>query len=61
MPHLALVTTDGDALGAVELDHADPPAGTAIEHQDVILRVVGQVERETDDPEQLRVLVVEPV
>ena len=61
MPHLALITTDGDALGAVELEQADLPLGTLIEHEDALLRVVGQVEREVDDPAQLRVLVVEPV
>ena len=61
MPHFALVQVDGDVLGAVELDHADPQNGTLLEREDALLRVVGRVEREVDDPEQLAVLVVEPV
>jgi len=59
VPHLALVTTDGDALGAVELDHAgreldrtrgwDATRGSAASRP------------ESGDPEQFAVIVVEPV
>jgi hypothetical protein len=61
LPHLSLVRVDGEALGAAELEHADPPNGTLIEHEDALLRVDGRVDRDVDDPEQLAVLVVETV
>ena len=42
MPHFALVTTDGDALGAVELGRPDWPDGTIIYRDgEPNLRVVG--------------------
>ena len=62
MPHYALVTTDGDALGAFELDGcADAwPSGSMIEPAvGPLLRLVGYLPAE--DPERLSVLVVEPV
>src|SRR3954462_15814209 len=59
MPHLALITTDGDPLGAVEFAHADPPDGTLIEHEDGMLRVVGLVDDVESNPEQFAVVVVE--
>jgi hypothetical protein len=60
MPHLALVTTDGDALGAVELDDTDPPDGTLIEYDDGMLRVVGRVDDEEPNPERFALLVFRP-
>jgi hypothetical protein len=59
MPHFALVTTDGDALGAVELDRSDWHDGAIIDRGDEPnLRVVGLVA--TDDREHgFDVLVVE--
>ena len=58
MPHFALVTTDGDALGAVELGRPDWPNGVIIYRGDEPnLRVVGRVA--TDDSEHgFDVLVV---
>ena len=58
MPHFALVTTDGDALGAVELGRPDWPDGAIIYRGDEPnLRVVGRVA--TDDSEHgFDVLVV---
>ena len=51
MPHFALVTTDGDALGTVELGRPDWPDGTIIHRGDEPnLRVVGQLA--TDDSER---------
>ena len=59
MPHFALVTTDGDALGTVELGQPDWPDGTIIYTGDQPnLRVVARVA--TDDSEHgFDVLVVE--
>jgi hypothetical protein len=59
MPHFALVTASGDALGAVELGQRDWPDGTIIDRGDgPNLRVVGRVA--TDDREhRFDVLVVE--
>ena len=59
MPHFALVTTDGDALGTVELGRPDWPDGAIIHRgEKPNLRVVGQVA--TDDSEHgFDVLVVE--
>ena len=53
MPHGSLVRIDGEALGAAELEQADPPNGTLLEHEDALLRVVGRVEVENPDPEAL--------
>ena len=60
MPHFALVTIDGDALGAVELlGQPDWPDGAIIRRRDEPnLRVVGRVA--VDDTEHgFDVLVVE--
>ena len=59
MPHFALVTTDGDALGTVELGRPAWPEGAIIYGGDgPNLRVVGRVA--TDDSEHgFDVLVVE--
>ena len=59
MPHFALVTSDGDARGAVELGRPDRPDGAIIDRGDEPnLRVVGRVA--TDDSEHgFDVLVVE--
>ena len=57
MPHVALVSVDGEALGPVELDQADPPDGTLVILDGVELRVVGRID--ADDPEhQFDVVVV---
>ena len=59
MPHFALVTTDGDALGTVELGRPDWADGAIIHRGDKPnLRVVGRLA--TDDSEHaFDVLVVE--
>ena len=50
MPHFALVTTDGDALGTIELGRPDWPDGAIIYRGDEPnLRVVGRLA--TDDSE----------
>jgi len=59
VPHLALITTDGDTLGAVEFEQADPANGTLIEHEGALVRVAGRVEVENPSPEHFVVLVVE--
>ena len=62
MPHHALVTGDGDALGPVELDgtEADWPNGRIIEgYEGRGWRVVGYLAAE--EPESFDVLVVVPV
>lgn len=59
MPHFALVTTDGDALGAVELARPDWPDGSVIYRGDEPnLRVVGRIAAD-DSEHQFEVLVVE--
>ena len=56
MPHFTLVTTNGDALGAVEL--WDSSEGSIIWRSDSAnLRVVERID--ADHPETLDVLVVE--
>ena len=47
MPHFALVTVDGDTLGAVELGRPDWPDGSIIYRggDEPNLRVVGFIER----------------
>ncbi len=60
MPHFQIVTVDGDALGAVELDQHDWPNGSVIERgREPSLRVVARIEAE--DAEKFTVLFVEPV
>jgi hypothetical protein len=60
VPHFQLVTTDGEALGAVELGRPDWPDGSIIYRGDKPnLRVVGRVEADDDDPELFDVLIVE--
>jgi hypothetical protein len=63
VPHFQLVTADGEALGPVELGRPDWPAGSIIYRggDKPNLRVVGELEAPDDDPELLRVLIVEPV
>jgi hypothetical protein len=60
MPHYALITPDGSALGAFELD-AEEARDSAIIRRDgrPDRRVVGRVE--SDDPERFEILVVEQV
>jgi hypothetical protein len=58
MPRYALVTPDGDALGAVHLGRPDWPDGSIIYRgNQPNLRVVGRID--TDNPEEFTVLVVE--
>ncbi len=60
MPHFQLVTVDGDALGAVELDRSDFPDGSVFDRDHrPSFRVVARIE--ADDAEEFTVLVVEPV
>jgi hypothetical protein len=62
LPHYALVTDDGDALGPIELDGtgADWPNGSVIEREgEPDLCVVGCMG--SDDPETFAVLMVEPM
>ena len=51
MPHFQLVTTDGDALGPIELDGPDWPAGRVIYTgpNEPNLRVVDVLATEDDD------------
>ena len=59
MPHFALVTVDGDTLGAVELGRPDWPDGSIIyRRREGNLRVVGRIEAD-DTEHQFEVLVVE--
>ena len=59
MPHFAVVTTDGDALGAVELGRPDWPDGSIIYRGgEPNLRVVGRIEAD-DSEHQFDVLVVQ--
>ena len=59
MPHFAVVTTDGDALGALELGRPDWPYGSIIYRRDEPnLRVVDRIEAD-DSEHQFEVLVVE--
>jgi hypothetical protein len=58
------VTTDGDALGPVELGRPDWPPASVIYTgpNEPNLRVVRELDTENDDPEvHFTVLVVEPV
>jgi hypothetical protein len=60
VPHFQLVTSDGEALGPVELSRPDWPDGSIIYRGDKPnLRVVGRLEADDDDPELFEVLVVE--
>jgi hypothetical protein len=60
MPRYALVTPDGDTLGAIELGRPDWPVGSVICRGDKLnLRVVGY--RESEDPGEPDALVVEEV
>jgi len=61
VPHFALVTTDGEALGAVHLGRPEWPPGSVIYRggDEPNLRVLEVVV--LDDPAVLDVLVVEPV
>jgi hypothetical protein len=61
LPHFALVTTDGDSLGPIELGRADSPAGSVIYRgrDEANLRVVDVIPN--DEPEAFTVLVVAPV
>jgi hypothetical protein len=58
--HFALITVDGDTLGAVELERAEWPPGAIIDGDgdEPTLRVVDVIVN--DDPETFDVLVVEP-
>jgi hypothetical protein len=57
---VALVTPDGDKLGAVELGRPDSPDGSIIYRGDKPnLRVVGWLKADDDDPELFEVLIVE--
>ena len=48
-PHFALVTTDGDALGTIELGRPDWPDGAIIYRgEKPNLRVVGQLATDRD-------------
>ena len=59
MPHLVLVTTDGDTLGTVELGRPDWPDGAVVYRGgEPNLRVVGRIEAD-DSEQQFDVLVVE--
>ena len=59
MPHFSLVTSDGDALGTIELGRPDWPEGAIIYRGDEPnLRVVGRVAAE-DSEHGFDVLVVE--
>jgi hypothetical protein len=59
VPHFQLVTTDGEALGPVELAGSDWPVGRVVELSDGrSVRVVRWLESD-DDPELFEVLVVE--
>lgn len=60
MPHFALVTVDGVALGAVELFGFDWGPGDVIYGRgESNLRVVDVLDSGEDDPEKLAVLVVD--
>ena len=63
MPRFQIVTTDGDALGPVELDRPDWPAGSVIRtgRGEPNLRVLRhlEVDGDEDDPELFTVLIVE--
>lgn len=59
MPHFQLVTTDGEALGVVELELRNWPIGSVIRQEDVApFRVVDRINI-AGDPEKFDVLVVE--
>ena len=60
MPHFALVTVDGEALGAVELGRPDWPLGSVIYRGggEPNLRVVDVLA--ADDVEEFAILVIEP-
>ncbi len=59
MPHFALLTVDGESLGAIELGRHDwPPSCVIYRGVDGNLRVVDYIE--SYDPEKFTVLVVEP-
>ena len=61
MPHFALVTTVGDALGTVELGWPDWPDGAIISRGDgPNLRVVGRVPAHNSE-HGFEVLVVEQI
>jgi len=59
MPHFQLVTTDGEALGPIELDRTDWPLGSVIYRgvDQANLRVIDVMP--SDDPETFTILVVE--
>jgi hypothetical protein len=59
MPHFQLVTTDGEALGPIELDRTDWPPGSVIDRSgdQPNLRVIDVIP--SDDPETFTILVVE--
>ena len=61
MPHFQLVTTDGEALGAIELGRPDWPGGSIIYRGGDVpnVRVVDRID--TADPEVFTMLVVEPL
>jgi hypothetical protein len=54
-----LLTRDGEALGPVELDRPDWPPGAVILRGGGVLEVLGGID--SDDPEVLSALVVEPL
>ncbi len=59
MPHFALLTTDGESLGPIELGRPDWPPGTVICRGDGDnLRVIEWIESVAS--EKFTVLVVEP-
>jgi len=62
VPHFALLTVDGDTLGAHELDSADWPSGSVIyrDGDEPNLRVVDRLEPPDQGPERFDVLIVEP-
>jgi hypothetical protein len=61
MPHFALVTADGESLGAIQLGRPDWPTGSVIYrgNREPDLRVLDM--RPGDGPERGTVLVVEPL
>jgi hypothetical protein len=63
VPHFQLVTTDGEALGAVELGRPDWPVGSVIYRgrDEANLRVLNVLPCDDDPQRYFAVLVVEPM
>ena len=59
MPHMQLVTSDGDAPGPIELEDPDPRDGTVIDRDGERFQVVGRLE--ADHSENFSILVVEQI